>query len=51
MQFLAMGGYAGFIWPAYGITLVALAAAIALTLRAYVRAKSMLSRINDESAQ
>ena len=22
--FLAMGGYAGFVWPAYGVTLVVL---------------------------
>jgi len=51
MQFLAMGGYAGFIWPAYGITLIALGAAIALTLRAYVRAKTLLSRIKDENTQ
>jgi len=51
MRFLAMGGYAGFIWPAYGITLIALGGAIALTLRAYVRAKTILSRIKDETTQ
>jgi heme exporter protein CcmD len=46
-----MGGYAGFVWPAYGITVIALGAAIALTLRAYVRAKTMLGRIEDETAR
>lgn len=26
MRFLAMGGYAAFIWPAYGVSLVGLVA-------------------------
>jgi len=25
-EYLAMGGYAAFVWPAYGVTLVALVA-------------------------
>jgi heme exporter protein CcmD len=46
-----MGGYAGFVWPAYGVTLAGLGAAIVLTLRAYLRAKSMSSGIKNENAQ
>jgi heme exporter protein D len=42
-HFLAMGGYAAFVWPAYGATLLGLGAAIALTLRAYRRAKAQLA--------
>lgn len=39
-RFFAMGGYAAFVWPAYTITLVALAVAVVITLRAYLRAKA-----------
>ena len=45
MRFLAMGGYAAFVWPAYTITALGLGAALVLTLRAYVRAKSMFEKI------
>ena len=43
--FFAMGGYAAFVWPAYGVTLVGIVAAIALSLRAYGRAKSQLKAL------
>jgi heme exporter protein CcmD len=46
-----MGGYAGFVWPAYGISLAAVAAAIALTLRSYVRAKAMSAAIESDRAR
>jgi len=39
-RFLAMGGYAIFVWPAYGISALGVLAAILLTLRAYARAKA-----------
>jgi len=32
-EFVDMGGYALWVWPAYGITLIALAAIVVLTLR------------------
>jgi len=32
--FLAMGGYAGYLWPAYGIAAFVLAALLVLSLRA-----------------
>jgi heme exporter protein D len=41
--FWAMGGYAAYVWPAYGISFVGLAGAAALTLRAYFRAKASLA--------
>jgi heme exporter protein D len=41
-NFLAMGGYAAFVWPAYGISVSALAFMIGATLRAHRRAKRRL---------
>ncbi len=43
-HFFAMGGYAAFVWPAYGVSFVGLAAAIVLTWHAYRRAKLALER-------
>ena len=43
--FLAMGGYAAYVWPAYGVSLVVLGCAILLTLRAYVRVRAALARL------
>lgn len=43
MQFLRMGGYAAYVWAAYGITLLGLGGAIVSTLRSYLRAKALLS--------
>lgn len=37
-DFLAMGGYAGFIWPAYGISALVLIALVFESLAAYRRA-------------
>jgi len=42
---LAMGGYAAYVWPAYGVTVVLLGAAIAATLRAYARARARLAAL------
>jgi heme exporter protein D len=46
----AMGGYATFVWPAYGISALGIACAIVLTVRAYRRAKTMLENIERENA-
>jgi heme exporter protein D len=43
--FLSMGGYAAFVWPAYGVSAVGIAAAILITARSYRRAKSRLAAI------
>lgn len=32
MDFLNMGGYAGFVWPSYGLTVVVLLALVIQTL-------------------
>ncbi len=42
---LNMGGYAAFVWPAYGVSVLGLGVAIALTLRAYARAKGRLAAL------
>ncbi|HEX3654101.1 MAG TPA: heme exporter protein CcmD [Rhizomicrobium sp.] len=41
--FLAMGKYAAFVWPAYGISALGILAAVVLSMRAYYRAKTRLS--------
>ncbi len=41
--FLAMGGYAAFVWPAYGVTGILLAGAVIVTWRDYRRAKARLA--------
>jgi heme exporter protein CcmD len=43
--FFAMGKYAVYVWPAYGVSLLGIAAAIALTLSAYRRAKRKLAAL------
>jgi heme exporter protein CcmD len=37
-----MGGYAAFVWPAYAISIAALAIMVGVTLRANHRAKRRL---------
>ena len=45
--YLAMGGYAAFVWPAYAISVGALATMVVATLRAYARAKANLAAASD----
>lgn len=49
MHFLAMGGYGQFVWSAYGVTAIALIAAVVLTLRAYFRAVGQLREMQTEN--
>jgi heme exporter protein D len=44
-EFLAMGGYAAFVWPAYGVSVVGILAAVAIVLRAYARAQTQLKAL------
>jgi heme exporter protein D len=44
-DFLAMGGYGAYIWPAYGVSVLFLGIAIAQTLRAYARARAQLKAL------
>ncbi len=46
--FFAMGGYAIFIWPAYGVSILGLGGLIAWTLTAYARAKAQSRDLEDE---
>ena len=46
--FWAMGGYAIYVWPAYGISVLGLAGAALLTIRAYLRAQAQLAAIEDK---
>ena len=41
-DFWNMGGYGAFIWPAYGVTVLALGTAIVWTVAAWRRAKAKL---------
>jgi heme exporter protein D len=43
--FFAMGGYAGFIWPAYGVTFVVLAALAAFSWRRYRQSVLAVERL------
>jgi len=45
---LEMGGYAAFVWPAYGVTVLGLGIAIAFTWRAYTRAKLRLEGLEKQ---
>jgi heme exporter protein D len=44
-EFFAMGGYGGYIWPAYAISLIALAAAAIWTLAAQRRVRRQLAQL------
>ena len=48
-NFFAMGGYAGFVWPAYAASLAVLLAAVAVSLRAHARAKDSVRRLEAEA--
>ena len=47
-EFFAMGGYAAYVWPAYVATLLTLAAAIVLSLRAHAKARENVRRLELE---
>jgi len=44
-EFLAMGGYAAFVWSAYGLTFLGVAGLILWTARARAAAAARLSRL------
>jgi heme exporter protein CcmD len=43
--FFAMGKYAAYVWPAYGVSLLGLGLAVVFTLTAYARAKRRLAAL------
>lgn len=48
-NFFAMGGYAVYVWPAYGATALVMVAASVLTLQAHRRAKNAARKLEEES--
>jgi len=45
-EFLAMGGYARFVWPAYGVALVVLGGLAIESVVAYRRSRRELERLD-----
>ena len=48
-EFLAMDGYAAFIWPSYGLTALGVIGLIAFVLSERHAAKARLAREDDEA--
>jgi heme exporter protein D len=48
-KFLAMGGYAAYVWPAYGVTVVVLGGLLIWSLGAYRRRQRELDRLQRET--
>ena len=48
-DFLAMGGYAGFVWPAYGIAALVLVGLLAVSWHQLRQAKEMLRRYDSQT--
>ena len=47
--YLAMGGYAAFVWPAYAIALVVLGGIVVQSWRRYRIAGALLARLQGKS--
>jgi heme exporter protein D len=50
-DFFAMGGYAGYIWPAYIATIVVLIAAIVVSLQAHFSARRSVQRLEEDGGE
>jgi heme exporter protein D len=50
-EFLAMGGYAAYVWPAYGVTLLTGLALGLHSLRRYRRTRELVHRLERERAR
>ena len=48
--FLGMGGYAAYVWPAYGLTVIVLAGLLLWSLGAYRRRQRELDRLQREAS-
>ncbi len=47
MNFWDMGGYAAYVWPAYGVSALGLGLAVLWTLKAYGAAKARLKALEE----
>ena len=47
-DFFAMGGYAGYVWPAYGASFLVIVIAIISALRAHAKARENVRRLELE---
>ena len=47
--FFAMGGYAAYVWPAYGISFAVLAGAVWVSLRARARLRRTVAALEAET--
>lgn len=47
-EFFAMGGYAQYVWPAYIATVLTLAGAVIVSLRAHAKARENVRRLELE---
>jgi heme exporter protein D len=47
--FLAMGGYAGFVWPAYGVAFAVLGGLALFSWRRYRESTATLERLQQDS--
>jgi heme exporter protein D len=45
MTFLAMGGYARYVWPAYGVAVLVLGAMLLWSVAAYRRCRREIERL------
>jgi heme exporter protein D len=48
-SFLEMGGYGGFVWPAYGVTAIVLVGLLVASLRALRKRQAALDALERES--
>jgi heme exporter protein D len=46
-----MGGYAAYVWPAYGVAFLVLAGLVAESIASYRRARRDLARLEPERAR
>lgn len=44
-EFLAQGGYAAFVWPAYGASVLGIVAAVVIVWRGYKQAQARLKAL------
>lgn len=44
-EFFAMGGYAGFVWPAYGISALVLGGLVVSSIRGHARAREQVRQL------